>query len=193
MNEITVFYDYVCPYCLLAKVPFEKAIEGKEVNITYIPYVLIEEPGERIDIVHDPVRRKAWEDTILPMSEKFGIGMRLPQVIPRPYTRMAIEGAYFAREYGKEREYHSRLFKAYFVEEQDIGELEVLVKLAAEVGLDAVRYKEAIENRTYGYQRYEDVRYAKDGVQIKSIPTYIVNGTKVENVYEVSSYQALLQ
>lgn len=26
MNQITVFYDYVRPYCLLAKVPFDEAV-----------------------------------------------------------------------------------------------------------------------------------------------------------------------
>lgn len=193
MNQITIFYDYVCPYCLLAKVPFEEAIKGKNVEITYIPYELTPEPNERIDIVNDPKRRKDWENLILPTSEKLGIGMKLPYVIPRPYTRMALEGAYFAREQKKEREYHDRIFRAFFVEGQDIGEIDVLVTLATEAGLDAEAYREAVLDRRFKEIREKDVRYAKEVAKVTSIPTYVINGERISGEYEKEAYEKLLR
>lgn len=192
MNRITVFYDYVCPYCLLAKVPFENAIKGKEVEITYIPYELTPEPNERIDIVNDPKRRKDWENIIIPTSDSLGIGMKLPMIIPRPYTRMALEGSYYAREEKKEREYHERIFRAFFVEGQDIGDVAVLVSLAEEIGLDTKEFEEAVTDRRYSKQREDDVRYAREEAKITSIPTYIINGVRLAETYEQNDFEKLL-
>lgn len=192
MIKVTVFYDYVCPYCLLAKVPFDEAAKNKEVDISYIPFELIPEPQPRIDIYHDEKRRKDWEAIILPTSEKLGIGMRLPHVIPRPYTRMAIEGSYFAREHGKEKEYHSRIFKAFFVEEQDIGDLSVLVQLAEEIGLDGKQYKEALLDRRYSDCRVKDVDYARNVAKVTSIPTYVIGEEVVKEVYSKEQFEQIL-
>lgn len=191
MLKITVFYDYVCPYCLLAKVPFDEAITNYEAQITYVPYELTEEPTPRIDVYHDEKRRKDWENIIIPTSQRLGISIKLPHIIPRPYTRMAIEGSYYAREQGKEPSYHTRIFQAYFVEEQDIGDLEVLIRLAKEVGLDPVAYRNAITNLTYTEHRMKDVNYAKRVHRVRQIPTYIVNGEVVQNVYDKETFEQI--
>ena len=36
--KIKVYSDYVCPFCLLAKKPLEEAIEGRDVEIEWMPY-----------------------------------------------------------------------------------------------------------------------------------------------------------
>ena len=51
--KIQFVTDYVCPYCMVAKVPFMQAIQGKDVEVEWIPYELTQEPDERIDTYHD--------------------------------------------------------------------------------------------------------------------------------------------
>jgi hypothetical protein len=42
-------------------------------------------------------------------------------VSPHPYTDLAFEGFHFAKEHGKGSEYHTRVFQAFFQEEQNIS------------------------------------------------------------------------
>ena len=173
--------DYVCPYCMVAKVPFMQAIQGKDVEVEWIPFELTQEPDERIDTYHDAVRKEKWAKTLVPMAKSLGIDMKLPpKVIPRPYTRLAFEGYHFAREHGCGEEYNSRIFSAYFTEEQDIGDLEILCGLAEEVGLDSCAFRQALLDGTYTELERNLVAYARDTLQVRSIPTIFFGDQRVE-------------
>lgn len=179
--KIRFVTDYVCPYCMVAKVPFMQAIQGKDVEVEWIPFELIQEPDERIDTYHDPVRKEKWANTLVPMAKSLGIDMKLPpKVIPRPYTRLAFEGYHFAHEHGRGEEYNSRIFSAYFTEEQDIGDLEILCGLAEEVGLDSCAFRQALLDGTYTELERNLVAYARDTLQVRSIPTIFFGDQRVE-------------
>ncbi len=60
--------------------------------------------------------------------------LRLPPVQPR--SRKALEAAEFAREKGLYDEMHNALFRAFFEDGRDIGDVEVILDVAAPVGLD---------------------------------------------------------
>ncbi len=84
-----------------------------------------------------------------PMSEQYGVKMVLPRVSPQPHTHLAFEGFQYAKEQGKGNAYNHRMFKAFFQEELDIGQVDVLVKLAGEIGLNEAEYREALESGKY--------------------------------------------
>jgi predicted DsbA family dithiol-disulfide isomerase len=65
-----------------------------------------------------------------------GVEIKLPQVSPQPHTHLAFEVFQYAREHGKGNEYNHGVLKAFFVEGQDIGQIDVLTRLAGEVSLD---------------------------------------------------------
>lgn len=179
--KIRFVTDYVCPYCMVAKVPFMQAIQGKDVEVEWIPFELTREPDERIDTYHDQVRKEKWAKTLVPMAKSLGIDMKLPpKVIPRPYTRLAFEGYHFAREHGRGEEYNSRIFSAYFTEEQDIGNMEILCGLAEEVGLDPCTFRHALMDGTYAELERNLVAYARDTLQVRSIPTIFFGDQRVE-------------
>ena len=179
--KIRFVTDYVCPYCMVAKVPFMQAIQGKDVEVEWIPFELTQEPDERIDTYHDQVRKEKWAKSLVPMAESLGIDMKLPpKVIPRPYTRLAFEGYHFAREHGRGEAYNSRIFSAYFTEEQDIGDLEILCGLAEEVGLDPCAFRQALMDGTYTELERNLVAYARDTLQVRSIPTIFFGDQRVE-------------
>lgn len=179
--KIRFVTDYVCPYCMVAKVPFMQAIQGKDVAVEWIPFELTQEPDKRIDTYHDQVRKEKWAKSLVPMAKSLGIDMKLPpKVIPRPYTRLAFEGYHFAREHGRGEEYNSRIFSAYFTEEQDIGDLEILCELAEEVGLDPLAFRQALMDGTYSELERNLVAYARDTLQVRSIPTIFFGDQRVE-------------
>lgn len=180
MLNILFVTDYVCPYCLVAKEALKQALEetGIEAQILMQPLELTEEPKERVDTYHDETRKAHYQILVEPASQ-LGLDMKLPPaVVPRPYTRLAFEGWYFARKFGLEDAYSDRMYRAYFIDEKDIGDLEVLVSLAESIGLDPAEYRKALLAGTYSKEEKEDVAYSRNVLQVKGIPAIYINGQK---------------
>ena len=132
--QILFVSDYVCPYCLVAKEALKQALAetGMEAEITWQPYELTPESRERVDTWHDEKRRANYQILVEPCA-RLGLDMKLPpHVIPRPYTRLAFEGWYYACGQGKADAYNDLVYQAYFILEQDIGDISVLAELAKE-------------------------------------------------------------
>ncbi|MGN1142592.1 MAG: DsbA family protein [Oliverpabstia sp.] len=192
--KIQFVTDYVCPYCMVAKVPFMQAIQGKDVEVEWIPYELTQEPDERIDTYHDEIRKEKWAKTLVPKANALGIDMKLPpKVIPRPYTRLAFEGYHYAKEHGQGEEYNTRVFHAYFCEELDIGNPEVLCKIAKESGLEVDSFRKALENGTYTALQKNLVAYARDELHVQSVPTIFLGNTMIEiNEYTKEAFVEII-
>ena len=194
--EILFITDYVCPYCLVAKVALENALAatGIQANITYQPYELTPEPRERVDTWNDQ-RRRAGYKVLEEPCRKLDLPMKLPpHVIPRPYTRLAFEGWYFACEQGKGDAYADAMYRAYFMEELDIGDVTVLASVAARLGLDAEAFTAALENGTYSKAEKEAVDYSRNVLKPTGVPTIYIDGVKAElSEYTTEEMIRLLQ
>lgn len=181
MLNILFVTDFVCPYCLVAKEALHQALleTGIEAEILMQPLELTEEPKERVDTYHDETRKARYQILTEP-AKQLGLDMKLPpRVIPRPYTRLAFEGWYFARTKGMGDAYSDLMYRAYFIEEKDIGDLETLTQLAERIGLDAEEYRSALLAGTWSKQEKEDVSYSRNVLGVKGIPSIYINGKKV--------------
>ena len=181
MMDILFVTDYVCPYCLVAKEALNRALEitGQQVTFRMQPFELTPEPRERVDTWNDP-RRRAGYKVLEEPCRKLDLPMKLPpRVIPRPYTRLAFEGWFYACEFGRGEEYSDAVYRAYFLEEQDIGEISVLTALAKKVGLDPDGFAEALRNGVYTAEERSSVAYAREVLKPTGVPTVYLNGEKV--------------
>lgn len=193
--KIRFVSDYVCPYCLAAKIPLLEAAAGRDVEIQWLPFELTREPEERIDTYHDQERREKWAESLGPIVEKLGLDMKLPpKVIPRPYTRLAFEGYHFAREQGKGEEYNDRMYQAYFSEELDIGDLQVLVELAGKMGLDQRAFEKALKSGAYREIQEKEDAYSKNVLKVESVPTIFIGETRINGgVYDREEFKRLIE
>lgn len=181
MLNILFVTDYVCPYCLVAKEALLQALAetGLEAQVAMQPFELTQEPKERVDTYHDETRKAHYQILVEP-AKRLGLDMKLPPaVIPRPYTRLAFEGWYFAQKAGMGDAYSDLMYRAYFEEEKDIGDLEVLVSLAERLGLDPLQYREALEKGIYAEREKEDVAYSTNDLAVTGVPSIYINGRKV--------------
>ena len=81
---------------------------------------------------------------------------------------------------------HDALFRAYFVDARDIGDIEVLVEVAASVGLPADQAREVLEKRTH--QAAIDADWEKSRQYgVTGVPTFVVGNRGVVGAqpYEV--------
>ncbi len=174
--NVQVFSDYVCPYCFLAEGPLNEAVAelGGAVEVEWMPFELRPYPTPTLEPEGDYLQ-SGWRESVYPMAERMGVRIVLPHVSPQPYTRLAFEGAIAARDQGKADAYNHRMFTAFFQDEMDIGDAEVLSDCAAEIGLDREKFRAALDRRLHRQECEEQLRLGRELLAINSVPTFVID------------------
>lgn len=180
MLTIDFLTDYVCPFCLVTKENLRAALKTlhQEAEIIEHPYALTPEGGEATDICDE--EHRAYFARLKEPAETVGLNMQLPpEIRPRPMTYLAFEGAVLAEKSGKHEAWSDRVYRAYWVEGRDIGQIDVLCVLAADIGLNGDKMRQALENRTYA----DDVKTAIQNTLYtyhpRGVPILFVNGQRI--------------
>lgn len=189
---VKVYSDYVCPFCFLAEKPLEEAIRDKDVEVEWMPYELRPFPNKTLRPEEDYLQT-TWKQSVYPMAERMGVKIVLPRVSPQPYTHLAFEGYQYAKEHGKGNEYNDRMFRAFFQEELDIGDIEVLTALAGELGLDKVEFKEALETRKYKEKHKQALDHAYHDADISAVPTFVIGETVLQGVRNKETLESVIE
>ncbi len=192
---VDVIVDTVCPWCYIGKARFEKALAMRPdqvVEIGWRPFQL--NPG----MPREGKDRRAY------LSEKFGggdragrrftvigdagrqegIDFRFDRIERTPNTVDSHRLIAYARHDGRQHAMVDALFRAYFTDGRDIGEIEVLAEIAAENGLDgdaARAYLGSGEDRSMVVDEDEMARR----LGVSGVPCYIV-----DRKYAVSGAQS---
>lgn len=190
--KIKVYSDYVCPFCFLAEQPLYQAIEKKDVEVEWMPYELRPFPNETLKPEGDYLQN-TWKQAVYPMAEQLGVPIVLPKVSPQPYTHLAFEGYQYAKECGKGTEYNDRMFRAFFQEEKDIGNIDVLTELAGEIGLNQTDYRNVLETRKYKDLHQKALHHAYQEVNIQAVPTFIIGETVLSGVRSKETLEQVIK
>lgn len=192
---VDVIVDTVCPWCYVGKVRFEKALAmrpDRVVEIGWRPFQL--NPGmprqgkdrraylkEKFGGV-DRARRRY--NVIGDAGRQGGIDFRFDRIERTPNSVDSHRLIAYAQRDGRQDAMVDALFRAYFIEGRDIGEIEVLAGIAAENGLDgaaALAYLAGDEGRATVIAEDEMAR----GLGVNGVPCYIV-----DRKYAVSGAQS---
>ncbi|MDQ3604618.1 MAG: DsbA family oxidoreductase [Gemmatimonadota bacterium] len=170
--RITVWSDYVCPFCYLQEPVLERirAEYGERVEVERRAFELRPDPVPTLDPQGEYLRT-TWDRAVYPMARQRGMTLRLPPVQPR--SRNALEAAEFARDQGRFDEMHNALFRAFFEEGRDLNELDVLLDAGMSVGLDREQLRAALEEGRYTEKVLADERLAYE-LGVQAVPTMLV-------------------
>ena len=196
--KIEIWSDIGCPYCYIAMVRFYKALERFEhknsVEIHLKSFEL--EPEIKVnggETQHQAVMRKYRQgpegaqrtlDQAKHAATESGITINWDKVITTNSFN-AHRLMHFAATHGKAKEMEMRLFKAYFTDGAHIGDRDVLIGLAEELGLDA---KAVLENGRFSDEVRID-EYQARSLDINSVPymlfedKYAVTGARPEDEF----------
>lgn len=189
-TTIEVFSDFVCPFCYLAEQPLADAVEGRDVRIAWQPFELRPEPTPTLRPEGEYLQ-STWQRVVYPMAERMGVPIVLPAVSPQPYSRLAFEGFAYADEHGLGQRYTERTFRAFFVEQRDIGRHDELQTIAKDLGLDADDFRSALDSGRYAGVHQQALRRAEQ-LQITVVPTFLVEGHRLEGMPSAESLHHLL-
>jgi len=146
------------------------------VRVEWLPFELHPEaPPEGIprEAYFGRSRSQAMHDHLRTVAGEVGLKMESRDVIIN--SRRALGAAEFAREHGKYEEMHHALFKAHWELTGKLEDVDDLVRIGEEVGLDGPALREAIEDGRYE-QLLDDTRHQAESVGINAIPAHVFGG-----------------
>lgn len=170
--RITVWSDYVCPFCYLEEPVLERIRNawGEAVDLQWRAFELRPTPVPTLDPDGEYLHT-VWNRTVYPMARERGMTLTLPPVQPR--SRDALELAELAREKGRFDEAHRALFKAFFEDGLDLGDIDILVKIGTSICLDREELRAALEQETYR-ERVVEAEHQAAELGVTAVPTMMV-------------------
>ncbi len=180
MIRIDFLTDYVCPFCLLTKENLRLALKARqqEAEIIEHPYALTPLHAAQTDICDE--EHRAYFARLKAPGEAVGLHMQLPpEIRPRPYTHAAFEGACLAQEAGLRDVWSDRVYRAYWEQGRDIGQVDVLCEIAEEIGLNREQMRQALENGTYAEKVDAQLQATLDTYHPRGVPILFADGQRI--------------
>jgi predicted DsbA family dithiol-disulfide isomerase len=150
--------------------------EKHDVTLHWLPYELRPEPEPLPPTDPESLAqsREKFKGGAGLLAERYGVEMRPSSYKPR--SRWAHEAAEFARDQGQFDEMREALFRAQWVDDRNIGDLDVLADLAAGIGLDGAALRAALEAGTYT-ERVKELEQISWQLGVRAVPTMIFGDT----------------
>ena len=178
--RVTIFSDYICPFCYVGKgvvKKLQKEFAGElAINDEWLPYEIHPETpadGVRLDDYFPGMNTGLFFTEINQRAKRYGLFFGPQEVLSN--SRLALMGGEFAKEHDRYHEYHDAVFKAYFTDCKNIGEMDVLLEVIRDCGLEEDTFKEAVEQGVYLEKLKETTQRARDNF-VKAAPTFAIDG-----------------
>lgn len=170
--SIIVVSDFVCPWCYIGLSAVDRLREEYDVEVHHAPYFLDPttppegKPRKPQTQPNDPPTR----------IEAMGAELGLKFSRGRTWTsnsHLALEAAEFASETPHVEPFFRAMFKAYFEDLEDIGQVDTIVRVGESAGLDGPALREALETGKYREQVDSGIEWARRA-GVTGVPTYII-------------------
>ena len=183
---IDVVSDVVCPWCFIGKKRLEKALAMRPdiaVEVRWRPYFLNDwVPREGISRNEylttkfgSPERYKQIAGRVAGAAQAEGLAYNVDGIARQPNTIDCHRLILWARNTGDSGRMKQRLMELYFTEGADLTDREVLVKAAADCGMDADLTRELLASERDVDRVTAEANQAKDA-GIDGVPCFIFGG-----------------
>jgi predicted DsbA family dithiol-disulfide isomerase len=191
--QVEIWSDVVCPWCYIGKRGFEAALarfdQRDRVEVTWRSFELdpsttsatADRPddgtdyADRLAAKYGTSREGAQQmlDTMTARAAEEGLDFRFDRAA-RANTFDAHQVLHLAGEHGRQDAVKERLLRGYFTEGELVGDREVLVRLAAEAGLDADLTRAALHEQRYAAAVRADEEEAHR-LGVGGVPFFVVD------------------
>ena len=89
-------------------------------------------------------------------------------------SHLVLEAGEYASDHGKGMEFHKPLFKSYFTDLEDISDIDLLVGVGKDAGLDPDGLRNALVTREYRETVDEIVEWSRK-IGVTGVPTFVFN------------------
>jgi predicted DsbA family dithiol-disulfide isomerase len=194
--KIVMFSDYICPFCYVGfetirrlKPEFDFQLEWRGFQI-HPDWPAEGIPADKLREAGDAASRQATWERITAMADAVGFSMKPPKVLTN--SRAALAATEFARESGRDEALEERIYRAYFNDGENIGDVGVVVRLAGEAGLDAGEVTEAIKSPKYE-MRLKNNSLAANQRGVSGVPTFFIGEYPLVGAQTLDAMRAILK
>ena len=157
-----------------------------------MPFELRPEPHPALRPEGEYLQR-AWPQSVYPIARRMGVPITLPPISPQPHSHLAFEGYEYAKEHGRGNAYNHRVLEAFFREGRDIGKIDVLTKLAGEVGLDQPEFEEAVRTRKYRETHRRALHHAYEAAGVTGVPMFVIGDRNLTGLQDRETLEAAIE
>ncbi|AUV80690.1 disulfide bond formation protein DsbA [Salinigranum rubrum] len=183
---ITVYSDYVCPFCYLGRESLSRYQDTREdeLEIDWHPFDLRSgkrNPDGSIDHSVDDGKDDAYyeqaKQNVRRLQEKYDVEMNLELATDIDSLPAQVASYYVKEHYPYETwlDFDESVFAALWREGRDIGDTEVLVELAEEAGVDGDEVRSALADDALRAEVRERFTEAQQ-VGVTGVPTFAYDG-----------------
>jgi predicted DsbA family dithiol-disulfide isomerase len=194
--KIVMFSDYICPFCYVGfetmrrlKPEFDFQLEWRGFQIhPELPAEGI--PADKVRGTSDGASRIALWERISAMADAVGFSIKPPAVLTN--SRAALAATEFARESGRDEALEERVYRAYFNDGENIGDANVVARLAAEAGLGAGEVADAIKSPKYE-MRLKNNSLVAHQRGVSGVPTFFIGEFQLVGAQSLDAMRAILK
>jgi predicted DsbA family dithiol-disulfide isomerase len=201
-DKITVFSDYVCPFCYLGKAAMETYLEGAK-DPPEIEWHVFDLRGYKrgpegeiradVDDGKDEDYFAEVRENVERLKEEYDVDMTLDfskdvdswdaQKVSL-YVKQSVDAETFLA-------FHERTFEALWQEGRDISDIRVLVDIAASVGIDESEIRSAVEDEQLEAELERKFEQAQQ-MGVTGIPTFAYDGHAARGAIPPEQFERLV-
>ncbi|WP_428661577.1 DsbA family oxidoreductase [Reyranella sp.] len=185
MIYVDIVSDTICPWCYIGKRRFERALDlsgRNDIAISWRPFQLNPDmPPEgmtRDDYVRAKFgggdRPRQIYQAIAESGREAGIEFQFSKIKRTPNTVLSHRLVHWSAKQERQDEVVAELFRAYFEDGLDVGDLEILVECARRAGLDRELARKFLLSEEGRQEVVASDVYARR-LGINGVPCFIVN------------------
>lgn len=189
--RVEIWSDIACPWCFVGKHRFNAGVEAFKAehpevefevsshSFELAPDTPVDFSGNEIEFLvkHKGMPAEQVEQMLGQMSQlgaSEGLELNFNDV-QHVNTRRAHRILHLAFDRGVQPEVQERLFKGYFGEGEDLSNVDTLVRLGVEAGLDADEVRAALDSDEFGARVDADITRAKM-LGVSGVPFFLLEG-----------------
>ena len=189
--KIKVYADTICGWCFIGQTNLEKALEDfkdKKIEVEHMPFQLNPDMPEDGILRSDYLNIKfGGKEFAAPMyasmtqkAKEIGLSFNLEKINKTPNTVLSHLLILFAKENGNENDIKKDIYTSYFISGEDIGDREVLIKIAEKNNISKENFINYISKNSQIISSYQKTAKEKNisGVPFFEIENQYVSGAQ---------------
>ena len=192
--KVTVFSDYICPFCYIGFYRVEQLRKNYDLEVEWRPFEIHPEtPKEGTDLNNLPYPKEyldMMKANIKKLADDVGISLKLSDKLSN--SRLALYLSEFARKNGKFDDFHKLVFDSYWKDGKDIGDQALLMGLAETVGLNRNDMLEYINSEEPKSELTKSLKELKQ-YGINGVPTFIIGDKTVVGAQSYDVFKKVIE
>jgi predicted DsbA family dithiol-disulfide isomerase len=196
--KVQIWSDVMCPFCYIGKRRFEEALTAfshqDKVEIEWKSFQLNPalKTDTQLNVYQSLANSKGWQleyakqvtNQVAEMAAQVGLDFNFDRaVVANSFN--AHRFSHLAKQHNLGDAAEEQLFRAYFTDGENIDDIDTLVNLGKNIGLNETEVRDTLNNKeAYATEVHQDI-FDAETLGIRGVPFFVVN-----DKYAVSGAQA---